>query len=127
MTRQAKIRDRNGEVVCVGDRVQYLFAEGQWFENLPPEEKVRVESMIGQTFEIIEVDEYGVPWIVCEWEDEPGEYEAHKIALDGPDMVLVSRLDSPRRMWRGTNRINRERRLNATDAVRKPAAFRAWK
>jgi hypothetical protein len=55
--------DRNGKLVHAGSRVRLLSLSGEWFESLPLEEKADVESMIGEVFEVEEIDEYGQPWI----------------------------------------------------------------
>ena len=44
-------KDRKGKDVKVGSRVRLLGLSGEWFENLPPDEKDDVLSMVGQVFE----------------------------------------------------------------------------
>lgn len=75
--------DRNGKPVHVGSRVRLLALSGEWFESLPADEKTDVESMIGEVFEIEEVDKYGHAWIGKGWSDGgEGTYKAHSIALE---------------------------------------------
>jgi hypothetical protein len=83
-------KDHLGNDVLVGSRVRLLKLSGNWFEQLPPEEKLRVSSMIGEIFEVEEIDEYGSPWIRKSWHDEQeGTYLEHSIALDAQEMELV--------------------------------------
>ena len=51
--------DRNGKQLTIGARVRLLHLSGNWLDELPPEEAKDVNSMIGEVFEIEEIDEYG--------------------------------------------------------------------
>ena len=63
---------------------------GQWLQDLPAEEKDDVLSMIGEVFEIEEIDEYGHPWVRKSWPNEPeGKCHSHSIALEAQEMELV--------------------------------------
>ena len=83
-------KDRFGNDVLVGSRIRLLNLSGNWFNQLPPDEKLRVSSMIGEIFEVEEIDEYGSPWIRKSWHnEEEGTCVGHSIALDPPKMELV--------------------------------------
>ncbi len=83
-------KDKVGNVVQIGTRVRLLCLSGQWLEELLPEEKRDVLSMIGEVFEVEEIDEYGHPWIRKSWPNEAeGKYHAHFIALEPHEMQLV--------------------------------------
>lgn len=83
--------DRNGKTVRVGDRVRLLQLSGQWFDELPADEKPEVMSMIGEIFEVEEIDDYGRPWIRKNWSDgDEGTCHGHSIALDAHEMELVA-------------------------------------
>ena len=83
-------KDRNGNTVRVGARIRLLSLSGQWFEELPPDEKSDVQSMIGEVFEIEEIDEYGHPWIRKSWPNEKeGTCRSHSVALEAQEMELV--------------------------------------
>ena len=74
-------KDRNGNVVRVGDRVRLVcLLPGNWLEELPHEEKRDVMSMIGEVFVVEEIDELGSPWI---------RKLSHSIALASDEMELV--------------------------------------
>ena len=83
-------RDRNGNLVRVGARVRVLCLSGNWFDELPSNEKGDVISMIGEVFEIEEIDEHGHPWVRKTWpNEEQGTCHSHSIALESNEMELV--------------------------------------
>ncbi len=83
-------KDKNGNVVRAGMRVRLLSLSGNWFEEIPPDEKSAVLSMIGEVFEVEEIDEYGHPWI-CKWWPGPSEQtsRSHSVALESHEIELV--------------------------------------
>ena len=82
--------DKVGKPVCVGARVRLLSLSGNWLEDLPDEEKQDVLSMVGEVFEIEEIDEYGHPWVRKSWPNEmEGKCHSHSIALESHEMELV--------------------------------------
>lgn len=84
-------KDKHGNIVEVGARVRLLSLSGKWLEELPQEEKGDVLSMIGETFEVEEIDEYGHPWVRKCWPNEQeGTCHSHSIALEPHEMELVS-------------------------------------
>jgi hypothetical protein len=83
--------DRNGNVVCVGARIRLVALSGNWLDELPDDEKPDVLSMIGEVFEVEEIDQYGHPWIRKSWPNEAeGTCHSHSIALEPQEMELVS-------------------------------------
>ena len=47
-------------------------------------------SMIGEVFEVYEIDEYGSPWVGKGWNSENGEtYRGHHLALEPAEMEVV--------------------------------------
>jgi hypothetical protein len=75
--------DLNDTLVHVGSRVRLLSLSGNWFDSLPNEEKKNVQSMIGEVFEVEEIDEYGQPWVRKSWPNEAeGTCQSHSIALE---------------------------------------------
>ena len=84
-------KDKHGNIVKVGTAVRLLSLSGQWLEELPTEEKNDVISMIGQIFEVEEIDEYGKPWVRKSWPNEAeGKCHSHLIALEPDEMEVVS-------------------------------------
>ena len=74
----------------VGSRVRLLSLSGNWLEELPHEEKQDVLSMIGEVFEVEEIDEHGHPWVRKSWPNEAeGKCHSHSIALEPQEMELV--------------------------------------
>jgi hypothetical protein len=84
--------DKDGREVQVGSKVKLLSLSGEWFEELPADEKSDVSSMIGEVFEIEEIDEYGKPWIRRSWPNEKeGKCHSHSIALESHEMLLMDK------------------------------------
>ncbi len=83
-------KDRSGKALHVGSRVRLLRLSGKWFDDLPQDEKRDVLSMIGEVFEVEEIDEYGQPWISKWWQDEgQRSLHSHSVALDPHETELV--------------------------------------
>jgi hypothetical protein len=83
-------KDKDGREVRVGSKVRLLGLSGKWYEELPPDEKADVNSMINEVFEVEEIDEYGMPWISKSWpNEEEGKCHSHSIALECQEMMLV--------------------------------------
>jgi len=83
--------DHSGLIVKVGDKVRVLSLSGQWFDDLPAEERPLVESMIGEIFEVQEIDKYGQPRVRKRWpNEEEGTCQSHSIALEPSEMEFVS-------------------------------------
>lgn len=79
----------------VGTRVRLMGLSRKWLDDLPPEEKRDVLSMIGEVFEVEEIDEYGYPWIRKSWPDEEaGRCHSHSIALEANEMEVVTESSS---------------------------------
>lgn len=86
----SRLQDRNGRPVGVGARVRLVGLSGKWLDELPPEERRDVLSMIGEVFVVEEIDEYGHPWVRKSWPDEEaGRCHSHSIALEPQEMELV--------------------------------------
>lgn len=82
--------DCNGRVVSVGARVRLIGLSGRWLEELPPDERRDVLSMIDEVFVVEEIDEHGYPWIRKSWpNEEEGKCHSHSIALESKEMELV--------------------------------------
>ena len=82
--------DRNGRIVKVGTRVRILQLSQSLMRSLPDNEVDDVRSMIGQVFEVTEIDKYGHPWVGKGWHSADGEhYRGHSIALDAAEMEVV--------------------------------------
>jgi len=82
--------DKTWNIVHVGARVRLLGLSGKWLDELAADEKQDVLSMIGEVFEIEEIDEHGHPWIRKSWLDETeGKCHSHSIALESQEMELT--------------------------------------
>ena len=82
--------DKYGRVVAVGARVRLLLVSETLLRDLPKEEVDDLRSMIGEVFEVTEIDQYGKPWIGKGWSStEEGQYRGHSLALECDEMELV--------------------------------------
>ena len=83
-------KDRNGRSVAVGTRVRIVALSESFLSSLPDDELADVKSMIGEVFEVYEIDEYGSPWVGKGWETvAEGDYRGHHVALDSWEMEVA--------------------------------------
>jgi len=83
-------KDKHGRPVTVGSRVRLLELSPRFLESLPADEIEDVRSMIGEVFEVDEIDQYGCAWVGKGWSiPEEGKYTGHSLALDANEMELV--------------------------------------
>lgn len=85
---QAAVDCKNQPVV-VGDIVRVVNLDKRFIKSFPEDERILIESMIGQFFKVIAMDEEGAPCVVREWHDEHGIMQTHVIALDAEDMEKI--------------------------------------
>ena len=86
-------KDINGIPVTVGTRIRLLSLSGQWLNDLPADEKGDVLSMIGEVFEVEEIDQYGCPWVRKSWPNQAeGQCHSHSIALEAHEMEVVGEI-----------------------------------
>jgi len=84
-----KLTDHQGQPVSVGDIVRVLTLSKQFIKNFPIDERILIESMVGNFFKVIAIDEFGQPCVMREWHDEHGQLQTHVIALDPEEMEKV--------------------------------------
>jgi hypothetical protein len=83
-------KDRNGRIVKVGSRVRIISFSQSFLDSLPDDERDDVKSMIGEVFEVYEIDGYGSPWVGKGWSLDGGEsYKGHHVALESAEMEIV--------------------------------------
>ena len=81
--------DRNGRPVGVGTRVRVLGLAPFLKRDLPPSEWRELETMVGEIFEVYEIDEHGAAWVEKVWHDGDGEHHSHSLALESHEMEVV--------------------------------------
>ena len=86
-------KDLYGKEFKVGTRVRLLHhVYGEWFDCLPEDEKSDLESMLGEIFEITEINKSGYASIEKWW---GGEKEncvhsmGHSISVEGKQIEVV--------------------------------------
>nr|WP_315484718.1 hypothetical protein [uncultured Undibacterium sp.] len=86
---QTPILDSKQQTVEIGDIVRVTTLSEQFIKSFPEDERILIESMIGNFFKIIAIDEEGQACIMREWHDERGQLQTHVIALDSEEMEKV--------------------------------------
>lgn len=89
MSELKTIVDCKNQVVALGDIVRIIHLDKKFINSFPEDERILIESMIGQFFKVIATDEDGYPCVVREWHDERGMLQTHVIALDSEDMEKI--------------------------------------
>lgn len=83
------IYDCKQQVVDIGDIVRITNLSKQFIKSFPEEERILIESMVGNFFKIIAIDEEGQACVMREWHDERGQLQTHVIALDAEEMEKI--------------------------------------
>jgi hypothetical protein len=78
------VLDCHGRPVEVGTRVRVLSVPTSLMKSLPPEEREQVASMIGEVFEVYEI-EGQTAWVEKVWRMSDGQ-ESHALALATDEM-----------------------------------------
>ncbi len=82
------VKDCRGTPVTVGSLVRVLSIPTWLFERIPPEEHADLRSMLGEVFEVYELDEWGGAWVE-KWWNGPGESHGHSLSLAAEEMEVV--------------------------------------
>jgi hypothetical protein len=83
-------KDCLGRTVRVGDRVRIVGFSERFMNSLIPEDHARITQMIGDVFEVEEIDEAGQAWVTKWWPLADGETDAHGIGLAPLEMELIA-------------------------------------
>ncbi|AZP13523.1 hypothetical protein [Undibacterium parvum] len=84
-----KLLDSKNQVVALGDIVRVVTLSKKFIKSFPEEERILIESMIGNFFKVMAIDEEGQPCVMREWHDEHGLLQTHVIALDPEEMEKI--------------------------------------
>ncbi len=84
-----KLTDCKNQPVDLGDIVRVVTLSKKFIKSFPEEERILIESMIGNLFKIMAIDEEGQPCVMREWHDEKGIMQTHVIALDPEEMEKI--------------------------------------
>jgi hypothetical protein len=79
-----------GRPVDVGTRVRLLNLAPFLKRGLPPDEYQELDTMVGQVFDVYQVDEYGAARVEMLWYDKEGESHSHSLALAPNEMEVIS-------------------------------------
>jgi hypothetical protein len=84
-------KDKHGHLVSIGARVRLLELSDHFLESLPPDEVEDVRSLIGEVFEVTEIDQHGRAWIGKGWSSpDEGLYRGHSLSPDANEMEVVN-------------------------------------
>ncbi|MFA9273698.1 MAG: hypothetical protein ACEQSE_02380 [Candidatus Aquirickettsiella gammari] len=83
------IFDCKQQAVDIGDIVRITTLSKQFIKSFPEDERILIESMVGNFFKIIAIDEEGQACVMREWHDERGQLQTHVIALDAEEMEKI--------------------------------------
>jgi hypothetical protein len=75
--------------VTVGSRVRVLGIPPSWERTLPPDEWADLQTMVGEVFDVYEIDQWQQAWVTKGWDDGDGVGHCHSIGLDPREMERV--------------------------------------
>lgn len=84
------MKDRNGNTVDINCLVKVLSLDTGDFTYLGEKELSEIMSIIGETLEVYEIDEYGQAWITKEWWLSDNDVISHSIGLSSHEFEVVS-------------------------------------
>ncbi|RYF27334.1 MAG: hypothetical protein EOO23_08005, partial [Comamonadaceae bacterium] len=76
--------------VVVGTRVRVLSVPTSVLERVDLTERERVVSMVGETFEVYEVDSWGGAWVEKWWRESEDKSTSHSLGLRPTEMEIVA-------------------------------------
>ena len=82
--------DRAGVKVIVGISVRVLAIRPSVFDRLPEQERLRVQTMLGEIFPVYEIDNWGSAWVEKWWRESEDSSSSHSLALEPAEMEVVS-------------------------------------
>jgi hypothetical protein len=82
--------DGSGQLVRVGATVRIVQIHDSTTTDLPELEKERVLSMLGDAFEVYEIDEWGQAWVEKNWHEGEELIDSHSLGLEPAQMVLIA-------------------------------------
>jgi len=86
----AQCTDKFGHAVEVGSQVRLVELPGLFLESLATDELEEINSMIGQVFEVCDIDDKGCAWIEKAWHyPEVGHCVEHSLGLASHEMELI--------------------------------------
>lgn len=83
-------KDQYDTPIHVGDFIRLLAVRKSVLARLDSKDQVRIAGLIGQTFQVYEIDEWGGAWIKAEWNEKNGRLASHSLMLDSGSMEKVA-------------------------------------
>jgi len=89
MADATQTKDCTGRIVRVGSRVRIIGLSQEFLDSLPEDERPLVSEMLGNIFEVDEIDQFGSAWVTKWWHRGDGTHDAHGIGLSSSEMELA--------------------------------------
>ena len=80
--------DKNGAEVVVGSYVKVLSLSPKDFGHLDWAELSEVMSMVGETFKVNDVDEFGQAWVRKDWWLSGDLVKSHSVGLRNEELEI---------------------------------------
>jgi len=91
MNKDRSARDRLGNIVKEGDSVRLLSLHWNGIRELPKREQHDLKTMIGEVYEVQEIDAHGNVWISKIWNRSSNGNESHSLALTSEEFERVDK------------------------------------
>ena len=89
MVEERAVVDFAGSPVRVGSLVRIRYLSASYLEGIDGASRQRVQSMIGQSLMVNEIDSTGLAWVTALWHGEGGEVDGEGIGLAADEMELL--------------------------------------
>ena len=83
------ILDINGSAVVEGSKVKLLSIPDSLLSILPEDEVKDLTTMIGEIFEVYEIDEWGGVWVQKWFNEGEEKTNSHSLSLESHEMELM--------------------------------------
>jgi len=81
--------DINGSAVVKGSKVKLLSIPDSLLSILPEDEVKDLTTMIGEIFEVYEIDEWGGVWVQKWFNEGEEKTNSHSLSLESHEMELM--------------------------------------
>jgi hypothetical protein len=85
------IHDLKGTPVKVGTKVKLLSLPESLLSEIPEDEVMRLKTMIGEIFQVYEIDKWGGVWVEKYFKEKTDKsiLYSHSLSLDSHEMEVV--------------------------------------
>jgi ferritin-like metal-binding protein YciE len=83
------VHDFKGAKIYVGARVKVISIDQSIMSELTEGEVRDINSMLGEVFEVYEIDEYGQAWVEKWWHLGEGKSYSHSLGLSSSELEFI--------------------------------------